>query len=363
MDYYDLEKPYRKGKWIIFPNATVNKINLSDCNDTVTGTCLNTDTIDECMNFCDKHAKSPGSARAFCNAGYFIKTKRGNYCVPVREFDEPSVPYHRLRNRSFYPETADLDTQVYIDSEKFPYPPDKANAIFYTDHFIMTNNLTGLSIGSDADGNILQKVTFTKDSPIHIQLLPKNLSQNFRKLNEIVRNGDEVVLNIPDTAMVMRNIDNTVVWSLSASGSNIPQNTFRIFAKNKPLKVPLSFDDDIYFSFSKNAVVHNNTTSEINIIYKQPAEAVIDENVLFKFIPEIKVYYCENNTCKGISLSNTTTNDISAKYNGNPVSRMPGCIGLCNNPRGKKHHWVIFFIIAVVLVSLLVLLKLYLSNS
>ena len=124
-DLWLVNKPYKYGdKWSVWSKTILNDMEISDCNDTIEGVCLENQTLDECINRCTGD----------CGAGVYFKFHNGkSICVPIRTAVHPSFnPIYRLRKQSYY-DIKDVDVSVFVNTELFPNPPDLGNAILYFD--------------------------------------------------------------------------------------------------------------------------------------------------------------------------------------------------------------------------------------
>lgn len=350
MSVYKLPKPWTyNDKWYIFPHTTVTNLSLDDCNDTINGICQYTDTLEDCIKLC---AENPSNV---CSAGYFIETPdQNNICLPLRRYlAEETYPYYRFRDQSYYPELKNVKSTIFI-TNKTPYPPDNANAIFYKDNFILQNVATGEKLG--AKDTLNERVEFTKNNPINIQLLPIKITRSYVQNYVLVNDGDEVAINIPNTSYVLRKseLSNEVKWLMRASVANVPNNTFRIHKYKGD--GTLTYDDTIYFTYFGHVLQYSQDNNRLETVNDDVEQSIQKGNhVLFKFIPKIDVYYCENGQCKTIQLEKVETKGEKAWYKGQLVGRNPNCWSLCD----KKHSckWLVITIIITVAVILLLMYK------
>lgn len=141
-----LKKPWKHGKWLIWENTVLNRIYLSDCNDTINGICLKDKTVKECLNECAGE----------CGAGYHIDFGNGkSICVPIRtDIHKNLNPVYRLRKQSMYPDLDGTKVSTFINTEKYLFPPDAANVVFYQDLLTMINTHNGYSLGNNINEQI-----------------------------------------------------------------------------------------------------------------------------------------------------------------------------------------------------------------
>src|SRR5690606_15343700 len=124
--------------------------------------------------------------------------------------------------------------------------------------------------------------------PIFIQFLPKEVTRSLDQYL-IVKNGDEVVLNIPQTGYVLKDVGGKVSWVLELNNSN---NAFRIFTNAKGIGEILDYQDTIFLTFGNNSISYNQDFEKLEMSSKGS-----DQNSLFKITPKIRVYYCDGTSC------------------------------------------------------------------
>ena len=327
MSNYRIPQPeIYKNDWLIFPNTTLSNIDLSDCNDSIDGVCRHTDNIQQCIDICDNDDT--------CEQGYFIKSFNKNYCVPLRKLSSiKEVPYFRYRYQNIYPQLEGQISYTFANKKIYPYPPDMANALFYNDHFLIQNKNTSEYIGIPGfKQKFSEKVVFSKDSNkgISLTILPSDMSLNYSKGHMIVQNEANIVFNIPNTAIILRHDNNNIKWLVGASIINVPNNTFKIHSvSNNKL---ISFDDEFYLTFQGNVVSYDQTDKKLVVLPVPYSKNVQNNNnIIFRMIPKIKAYYCDNKICKSVELDKTTGNGLKSFYNGKMVYRSPTCWNQCNN--------------------------------
>lgn len=331
------KKPYIHNKtWNVFENAIFSNLDFSDCNDTIDGICHHTKNLSDCIDLC----------KGDCKSGYFIETPNKNYCVPLREHTaEQTSPYYRLRNKNIYPVLKDMKTFVF---SKYPFPPNVPNALFYSDHFSLKNILKNMFLNISDNSDVI----FTNDDSGSLQFLPNQVARNYVENYVFIKCGDEVVINIPHTALVLNENSNTISWSMRAATINVSSDIFQIYSPDKKIGEVLDYNDKFYFTFQSQPVLYD---SELNIltITNKNIQNLFDSkaNIFFELVPKIQVNYCENNECKQISLDKTIRNGLTATYKNFPVERSPTCWGLCKKP--NKLFWI-YIIITIILCIVII---------
>jgi len=169
MDKYNLEKPWRyKDNWLVFPNTVINNIEISDCAETTRGACIDNQTLEQCIKLCEKDGK-------YCGVGYHIQFKDGrSICAPLRTSVNPHLSMiHRLRRQSIYPEFDNVFVSTFINTQKFPFPPEQANVVFYQDILTLKNKGSGLTLGDKKYPLEPGEITgFSTDLDLNLNLLP-----------------------------------------------------------------------------------------------------------------------------------------------------------------------------------------------
>lgn len=345
MSQYIFGQPYTYKDWYIFPNTTLDNLRINDCPSSVTGTCEDTKTIEDCIQLCKDNQP--------CFAGYFIETPdKKNICVPIRKISEGLAigPYYRLRNQNIYPELEGMKSYVFT-SQKYNYPPDHGNSIFYTDKFVLTNITSQKSVGVSDEGKISINKTLTT-KPVYVQFLPREILRSYVTQYIAVKNGDEVVINIPDTAYILKDDSENISWVLGISSLEGPNNTFRVFSadKNKKIGDFLNYQDTLYFTIQGRLVIYDMDNNRLKTI-STSLENVMEKsnNMFFKTSPKIHVYYCENGECKSIMLDQTEMNQEKARYKGITISRSPSCWGCRANI--KRGVWWIYILVVLGIIA------------
>lgn len=342
---YKFSPPWQFDDWYIFPDAILDNLDLSDCNDTVNGVCTHTETLQDCINLCQQAGQQ-------CQGGYMIEAKDKNYCVPLLNYQDESLsPYYRYRNKNIYPQLRNVHTYMF-NRTAAPFPPDIPNVIFYTDNFVLKNVERNVHIGHTDDETSSQDVIFTPQEAIHVQLLPGQTGRNYIEHYVTVRNGDSVVINIPKTTFVLRPKDNNkdVGWLMRASLINAPENTFVIHHTDPtvPIGTPLTYSDQFYFTYQNHPLIFDYEHSQLLVEPISLDNAIAKKLAMtFEFVPKVEVYYCDNGNCKSISLDKTDRSGVTARYNGRPAVRSPVCWGVCQTEKRSIYPLIIGLVLAL----------------
>lgn len=320
MSQYVIENPslYRD-KWLVFKNTVFSDLDSIDCNDTVSGICYKNKTFNDCMSICNKEEN--------CNSGYYIDTGVTSICVPIKDYIHKELnPSYRLRNKSIYPSMKDFTVKTFINSEKYKYPPDMANAVFFEDFFELENIQSGLKVGQiDKEGLI----HLNKDGT-NLQFLPSKDVTEKSTIYIPVKYNTPLVIRIPSTNIVMFK-ENTqqLVWSSRVLSIPDQDNTFRLHSVNEKDGNYAYYGDTIYITYQNIFLIEYNAKSnQLEAIHESYENAVNNNrNIFFKLIPKVENYFCNSDSnCVQIKdVSNLQIDGVKARYNGKLVSRNPGC--------------------------------------
>lgn len=325
MSEFRFDNPIRYGKWNIFKNAVYSNLDVSDCTNSATGKCEDVDTVQECADICGNHPN--------CDSGYFIENTGRNICIPVRKPKTGNIyPYYRYRNKNIYPELKNRNTFTFSSYE---YPPDLPNAIFYKDFF---------SIQIKGDKKYLNIIPENKperdakflDKSVHLQFLLGKIERNYLESDIAIKNGDNVILNIPNTSLVLYKEGEKIVWKIGDPNSGDKNMIFQIYT-DQPQTESITFSDDIILKMDDK------------YLSIQDSDLVLSENnTIFTLTPKIEVYYCDK-TCKPVLLEQCVKKGVKAFFNGKEVYRSPACWNVCND-KGDN-----FIGIAILLLFLIII--------
>jgi hypothetical protein len=223
-----------------------------------------------------------------------------------------------------------------------------------------------MKLGLEENNQTSEQTVFSKVSNLHVQLLPLETTQTYIEVYVPVKHGDMVAVNIPGTSLILRkNIKNSMLgWILRATNVNIPNNTFQIFSKNKMKKIgePLYYGEKFYLKYQGGTVIYDEHLESLRVINFDHEDALQDNhNVYFNFDPRTEVYYCENNECKTVQLSQCKPDKLSATYNNIAVSRNPKCWGKCD-PKHNKSNFPRTLVIVISIILVLVVIALIITR-
>lgn len=357
---YNIKPPYTKNNWLIFKDSTFSKLQTADCNDATEGICYNNISFNECLDYCNKSYN--------CNYGYHISDLPNNksICVPLN-YSEYFNPVYKLRNKNIYKELENVKSKVFIDKNKYKFPPNDANNIFFMDNFLVKNVETSYILETSPIKNY-SKIGFKKNGDLIVKIIktpPNSISGvEYRK----VKYGDDTTLNIPYTNLVIEDKNNIIDW-VSKSFTISSDESFKILPissdSNRDSYVYYSDEFYIYSNKTKSIIsVDKNTNTLVNSKYSDYNEAKSHNlNVTFKFIPKIKGWYCKNRKCIETSLENMEIDENKIGYiDKTPVNRIKSCWNLCKKNNYKYNYKYIIInsiIIILILIIIFIIIKKY----
>ena len=356
---YIIQSPKIKDNWILFPNSIFSKLITADCNDTVEGICYNDKSLEECINKCKD---SP-----LCDFGYYISNPK--LCVPLWNSTKEYDPFYRIRNKSIYPELKNSDTTVFFNKDNYDFPPNDGNNIFYMDNFNIQNVETNYWLEQDPKKEDTSHVFFNKksiDTPLQVQMiqLPPNLGVGIQYVK--AKYGDMVAFNIPRTTLMLQESAESppkLEW-IVGGGHVIDQAKFRIMPvmPNKKIGDYILYSDIFCIMAGPNILGITPESNLERFYFENYNEAKRrGHNVTFRFIPQMKGYYCNKNSkCTEISLKDMVVKNEKGYFDEAPINRQPKCWGLCIDNKLKTDlqvkkvknitifTFIIIFIIAII---------------
>ncbi len=373
-----LNKPWKRGKWLIWPGTILSSINIFNCDDTVEGLCYGDTTIEECMDRCPADN---------CGAGLYVRFRDGkSMCVPIRTVIHYKIsPLYRLRNQSLYNLDPNLvEMSVFVNTEQFPFPPNLSNTIFFGDIISFEDAENGRALDTtspvqNGPGPCILKKDATSVLTIH---------PYFRMAKTIVNDrpivyGDKLVLAVTGTSYVMQ-VDqgggiNPLVWRESLGvlgGTGIAfrlapvdpkkkrgdlvtySDTVSLMYEGIGMVAVRSEEDNLYLSTSPilmnqkafNKSKESGLAEYVNHTFSSK-HADSPFNVYFKFKSLMKNYYCDDGgSCKTVSPGDIVPAHFPGKwdkapppyvlssgtYKGKSVYNHSGCWDLCGDEKPGK---------------------------
>ena len=368
--YLKLNKPWRKGDWLIWPGTSLSNIEYNDCNDTVEGICYRDTTIEECMERCPSDN---------CGAGLFVKYKNGkSMCIPVSTGSHPLLtPLYRLRSQSLYNIDPNLvEMSVFVNTKLFPFPPNLTNAVFFGDVLSLedTGNDRVLDTSLPVTQGSFTSCILKKGAPSVLTLQPI-----FRSANSIVHDrpivyGDKFILAVKGTAYVMHVESggiNPLIWKESLGVEGGSGTTFNLVPMDsKNFGEIVTYSDTFSIKYGNMGFVSVDKEGVLSLItstrlvypkeYTKYMNSDMSEhinqssgvkytedslNIFFKFKSLTNANYCDDDgICKSVSSQDIVPASSPGKwgkslnptilssgtYKGKSVFNHSGCWGLCD---------------------------------
>ena len=336
--YNNIERPWKKNEWLIWPRTILNDINMSDCNDTIEGVCYENKSLEDCIKQCPYDE---------CGVGVYVKFKSGDsICAPLKTSGHPNLsPDYRLRRQQMYNLDPDIvESSVFVNTKLFPFPPNHANTVFFGDIFelVSSDGKTKLNtnIVTNTDKAKRSKVVMDKDTISRCKLLPSIKSANHAMDDIPVLFGDKFEINSASTSFVAGVKNNLLQWKEALGIFGGGGLTFT-FTPTEPGKITgdlVTYSDDVVISYSKGGTVSINSKNELYINMDQTYTAK------FKLRSLMDGYYCDNGQCKTVPINKITPvrypgtwemrppeNVLSSgTYKGNNVFNHEGCWNICS---------------------------------
>jgi len=342
MSKYEIERPWLyDDRWLVFEDTTLSNLDIEDCNDAIYGVCYTDKTFIECVKECKD------SEGDMCSAGYYVETPVGekNFCVPLitntienRDFN----PYHRLRKKEIYPVLKNINIKTFVDSNKFRFPPNDVNLVFYLDKMLLENvdkkiKLSYKSIDrtEETEDIDISSVFFEKDGNLNIQFRPLETTQSsIGETNSPLRYGDKFVIHIPGTSLVLKkNIsDKYFKWIANDTPfMEILNTSFECVPKtrNKIIGDYMNYGDEFYILYNSLEIIVMENDTIFSDYNKYETLYENNKNMGFKLISRMNGYYCDGTECKEVPSNQIEKSGETGFYKTRHVNRNPGCWGIC----------------------------------
>ena len=341
---------YKKNNWLFFPNSIISDLEVTDCNDTVDGICYENIDLDECLEICQNDSD--------CDAGYFISNGNFSICAPIKTSVHPELnPAIRLQHKKEQPTLENMDVVTFINTKKYPFPPNTANAVLYEDLFILENIKSKKQIQLPTLDS--SNVSLKEGEGINLQLLPyRDTTQKIQSYIP-VKYGSSVVVNVPGTNLILSRNNSSLNWLSRVL--TVPQidNTFKIHSVKNSDNSLMYYGDTIYITYQDiYLVVYNDIIDKLELVHSSYSNKL---NSQFKLIPRMEVFYCEDNNCKSVSLSQAKIDGVKAQYKKSIVTRNPSCWGICKGGKlevsstSQKSNIFVIIGIAGILILMIIL--------
>lgn len=310
-----LPKPLKYDDWLIWRNTAFDEMgfNRVGCSDTIDGICNKNISIEECIN------------KSKDGVGYHIEFKNGDsICVPLRTALYPDLNVvYKLRNQDIHPELEGTKVTTFLNTNKYKFPPENPNIIFYFDIFELKNIESNLFFSTNNVNSKIIEFTNTKN-PTNLQIVPSTTFASQIVNYEPVKYGDKFNIILPGTTFVLTlNIDtNNFEWKQSSTINQeftfqfLPLDLNNTYHKEK-LGKKISYGDQFVIINSSVNVLKLNTYNNLEAEYVSLDYIIgrndIDIRNTFSAISKMIAYYCENDLCKPVAMSETKSFKLEPK--------------------------------------------------
>ena len=330
-----LSKPWKyKEEWLVWPNSAIDNMdyNRVDCADTIDGVCYYNIPIQECID---------NSKDGF---GYYVEFKNGNsLCAPLRTsiYSDINVVY-KLVNQVVHSELNNVSISTFVNTKKYEFPPLRSDIFFYFDIFLLKNCESGLILSDkDLRDNRIDFLT-ENDNNINIQIIPKYIAvKNLSNYRNVMYGTDfSIIIEGTSLFLTFDNLTDNFKWIQSSV------DEMNVFFKIMPLKMdgtydvsklnkPIGYRDEFTIFYSDIIVLKLNSdnilSGEYNNIQKMTERNDTSIKSTFTVISKMTGYYCDNDKCEPIQLSelNKNTKSEETLYKNSTVGRNKDCWGAC----------------------------------
>ena len=328
----NLPKPWKYKDWLIWPNTAIDNMNYNrvGCADTIDGVCYNDISIKECIE------------KSVDGTGYHVEFKNGNsLCVPLRTspYTNLNIVY-KLRNQSVHPELNNVSVSTFVDTNKYKFPPLVSDIFFYFDIFQLRNDETKLILSSKDVNTGYNEFLSKGQNNLNIQIIPTNAFAPQIVNYEKVLYGDNFNIILAGTSLFLTfdSISNTFIWKQTTIRETnnffqiIPLDLQGKYHKNK-MNTPIGntdsftivYSNDIILTLTKDNILGGNYDSIDRLIERG------DLNVKnsFGIISKMTGYYCKNDKCTPVPLSEVSEKEGETLYDNSTVGRNKDCWGAC----------------------------------
>ena len=343
--------PQDYNNWLIWPNTILNNMELSGCNDTINGICLQNKTLEECISEC----------HGDCGAGRYFKFITGkSICVPIRTQIHPNLnPVYRLRKQEYYDLLPDkVNVSVFINKNKFSYPPALGNTIFYYDFLTIKNieKKSYIEIENRKKNNFLY--FSPNDSNSTIQIIPIVTTGGKVESNLPILYGDKFNLIIPGTNLIATlntKLKNTLEWIIAPVDITKISKTYFSFlplSKTKKIGDVVDYQEQLLLGYGDNIIYLDTMLKIKNFLKKNNTE-----NSKFSIISRMIGFYCGGGNCNQVPIKDI---DKNGKYHDSVVYRHKGCWNRCIQQNIKSSNTkintsiIIGIIIGIIIIGIII---------
>lgn len=344
--------------WKIFPNKIIDPY---DCSDTIYSECVKNVSLSECIDLC----KDKGDKYDLCDAGYYIEKGNDSLCIPLRTtFQSETNPIYNMSDNNI----SGVSTYTFINTNKYTFPPDEANTVFYYSLCMLQNNNLFLqgSTSNESEGvtseNDMSNIAHMNSVGNIIRLLPNEIGTASEKYKKI-KYGDEIGIKLLESTLILRpRYDMYCEWQEVYARSLETLNDFKIQSGTKNKGEVVTYDEPFYLTYQDVNILTIDNDKYLKIVYGDYDKLIKEGyNFIFQCVPKSDAYYCDGSMCKSIPLNKTERKGTKARYKGSIVfnkdcycNQKGRELGLQMNKR--KEGWLIVITVCII-IEIILLLK------
>lgn len=346
-----LPKPTKYKDWLIFKNTRPQEENVLNCSNTITGKCYTASSVKTCINDCEKDEN--------CDFGYYV----GRNCMNM---DKESYPLYF--NPSLYWDGTNDNITSFLNTKKLSFPQLLSNAVYFSDKILLKNKEKNLLLQTPfsqlkSHEEIVTPIEFKNDGSI----LEVGYSSPYNP--KIIENTNilykyPVILKIKNTNYIIRDLgDNVVGWILRGNTEIMDSDEIYLYPINNIDDKP-RYGESFRMTINNQGLLGLDKENILKIYYYNTNEGITDTLLnklsndeiatIFEFIPQVNVYYCKNNKCEDILLSDT----INGKVDGKDTYRRNDCYDQCNHIENNDDKLTALLTVIVIIILILVIFRL-----
>ena len=339
-----LNKPWKHKNWLIWPKTIISNFDEMDCADSNSGFCYKNKTIEQCLSTC----------LAYCNVGYHIKLSDGSsICLPFDNTKYVNLsPYNFLKPQSTT-NLKNMEISTFVNTNAFPFPPKNIRNILFKDNLVIKSGNS--SIGTLNQDKINNSNVVMNNNNLVLNILPSVTLDNFLVENLEVNFNQKILINIPNTDIIINKKDEKIIWDKILLDFNLNDSFELISLKKEDINQPVKLGDKFKIKLENYFI----SVSEDNTLSLNKYTGSV-----FEIISKEKGYYCQNKTCKSVQINNDTIKIHN-------ISRRSDCFNLCQKnsykfsdkpPKNKSLLWLYIIIAVIVIIIISVVFSIYRVN-
>ena len=265
-----------KDNWILWEHIKPYIFDFARCNDSIYGYCVKVKDLDECIE------------KSVDGIGWYTEFKNEKLCNPVRYSTRLSdININRVINNLEIVHRdneyiKDTKTTLFTNTDKFKYPPNDVNKVFYTDIGTLISKGSG------------------KCSIKNISLLPIHLKEfATTRYFPIYYNSNVAIFDRDTLQVAYLNTYGILDWVKSSGELSDTMNYFKIISPKSYDSKDHIYYDDYFLLLYKNSYLYCEGE---NIHGKYIDYDIVknDDRYLFKLDSANDTFMCKNGDCTKI---------------------------------------------------------------